>query len=79
MPELITKYIATSKGLMEFRIEPLQINTERLYAIYCNYAGRTHCFHMKEDENSYTIMDLHNCPYDLKDLTTLLSKELIAL
>ena len=75
MPEIIQKDIVTPKGLIDFRFEPLEVKGTTIYAVYCNYAGTPHCFHLVQDEHTteFMIVDKHNCPNDFQDLEQLLS------
>jgi hypothetical protein len=76
----IVKTISTPKGLIEFRFEPLVYQFNTIFAIYCNYNGVPHCFHMaQEPDNLYfKIMDRHNCPYDFVEMEELLSNTIHA-
>jgi hypothetical protein len=80
MPEFFNQTVVTTKGAIEFRIEPLWGHSEAMFAVYCVFAGKNHCFHMRkaDREAKHFIMDAHNCPYTVKEIESCLSDAIFA-
>ncbi len=76
----IVKAIATPRGLIEFRFEPLRYMSNTFFAIYCCYNGEQHCFHMAQETDNlhFKIMDRRNCPYDFIEIEEFLSNTIHA-
>jgi hypothetical protein len=66
----IVKSIVSDQGLITFRIQAITLPANTVFAVYSEFQGRLHCFHLVQDPDDliFKIVDKYNCPYHFREL-----------